>query len=135
MSALTPAVKIPPMCSQPVGDGANLVTSAPAGSERAGYLDAHSDGDGRSAGKRDSVRAALSMAQAYRPATGAGSVSGTAVRRLVADPRPAEPAAGPGQRLVLGDPGGDRVGQPGPWPRPQLLGQPGAQLGGGGPGR
>jgi hypothetical protein len=67
---LTLAVKIPPMCSQPVGDGANLVTSAPAGSVRGGYLDSQWAGDGRSAGKSESISSTLSMGQAYRSAAG-----------------------------------------------------------------
>src|SRR5580658_10194997 len=100
-SRLTLAVEIPPMCSQPVGDGANLVTFAPAGSIRAGYLDSQCAGDGRSAGKRESISSTLSMAQAYRPG---GSLPAA---------RPAEPAAGRRDRLVLGGARGHRVGQPG----------------------
>src|SRR3984957_21044999 len=100
MSRLTLAVKIPPMCSQPVGDGANRVTSAPAGSVRAGYLDSQCAGDGRSAGKRESISSTLSMAQAYRPDL---SLPAT---------RPAEPAAGRRGRLGLGRARGPRVGQP-----------------------
>src|ERR1019366_6975923 len=82
-SRLTLAVKIPPMCSHLVGDGANLVTSAPAGSARSGYRCAQCTGDGRSTGNSESIRSALSMQTAYLYL-----------------------------RAVLGEPGGDRSGQP-----------------------
>src|ERR1700722_8351746 len=117
-SRLTLAVKIPPMCSQPVGDGANLVTKAPAGSERAGYRDSQWCGDGRSAGKSESVSSTLSMGLSL----------------LVTPAWPAKPAAGRPERLVLADDGGDRGRQPGPWLRPELVGQPRVQVGGARPG-
>src|ERR1700722_3837072 len=116
MSQLTLAVKMPRMRSRPGGAGANRVTSAPAGSVRAGYLDSQCAGDGRSAGKRESISSTLSMAQAYRPDL---SLPAT---------RPAEPAAGRRDRLVLGGARGHRVGQPGARLLADLAGQPRVQF-------
>ena len=61
MSWSTLAVNTPPMCSQPVGLGANLVTSAPAGSSRGGYRRAQCPGAGSSDGNSESTSSWLSI--------------------------------------------------------------------------
>src|SRR6266851_3337063 len=54
------------MCTNPVGDGASLVTLAPSGRSLGGYCRSQYSGPGRSGGNSASISAGASMIQRYR---------------------------------------------------------------------